>query len=376
MNTKPSRYAQLDGLRAIAVGLVLLSHWGVSLFDLRFGRWGVLIFFVLSGFLITGILLDERDKAPTGFVLRRFYVRRFLRIFPIFYLTVAVTSYLFEDVRQICLWHFTYTSNFYFFWHGASGYSAHFWSLAVEEQFYVIWPLLMLCIPGRYMLHCLMITILIPVFYYLVLLIGPLAEAKEPVRLLFANTDALGIGALLAYGIRTNWSTRQMALWLLALSIILAVFTKTPLCINIFQEVTHHMAISCCCGFVVLSCVCGIGGPIGAFLRSSPVTYIGKISYGIYILHMFAQPITEKVLLGHYGAPYSWLRMICNNHVLRHVWYAGFTVGLASLSWFCLESPINKLKRFFPYSMSTSEKVTMNQGAMSTCPDSPSHLPN
>jgi peptidoglycan/LPS O-acetylase OafA/YrhL len=148
--------AQLDGLRAVAVGAVMLQHFwlGAGLFD--FGAMGVRLFFVLSGFLITGILLKSRELLDSGeqrpsFALGRFYIRRFLRIFPLYY-AVLLAAWLLRlwGTRGEMGWHLAYLTNVDLFLRGRWwGDISHFWSLAVEEQFYLVWPLVILLAPRR-----------------------------------------------------------------------------------------------------------------------------------------------------------------------------------------------------------------------------------
>jgi|SRR5262249_32105957 len=138
---------QLDGLRCMACFGVLLQHWlppsnilqrlNVPLAD------GVYLFFVLSGFLITRILLDCRDHADArestrGRVLVRFYIRRALRLMPLYFLVVIVTASLsVTGARDALPWHLVYGSNVYYFVRGGfNGPTSHFWTLSVEEQFY------------------------------------------------------------------------------------------------------------------------------------------------------------------------------------------------------------------------------------------------
>src|SRR4029450_13372172 len=137
---------QLDGLRAMAVLAVLWTHYLPEedwLFGVYWGGFGVRLFFVLSGFLITGILLKSRQYVmqgpqPAAFALRPFYSRRLLRIFPLYYTTLAVTALMaIPPVRETMVWHITYLSNVYFSIQGRfHGPIRHFWSLSVEEQFY------------------------------------------------------------------------------------------------------------------------------------------------------------------------------------------------------------------------------------------------
>ena len=146
---------QLDGIRAIAVLLVIVSHWFPGGFASRYvlGSIGVDIFFVLSGFLITRILIAERLKfsaAPSTYSrlksIKNFMVRRSLRIFPIYYLLlillVLCANQFPNPVAQDWKWYFFYLQNILFYinqgWPG--GKLSHLWSLAVEEQFYLFWP--------------------------------------------------------------------------------------------------------------------------------------------------------------------------------------------------------------------------------------------
>ncbi len=156
-NPAPARLPTLDGLRAIAILLVvphnlnlMVTFGGVAhlfLAVLYRGWIGVQLFFVLSGFLITGILLDARD-APDYY--RSFFVRRVLRIFPLYYATLLVLFVLlpalgllpssFKRDPMVELSHWAYFSNWYSAFHPGEDSVSHFWSLAVEEQFYLLWP--------------------------------------------------------------------------------------------------------------------------------------------------------------------------------------------------------------------------------------------
>ena len=165
--SSPGYMVQLDSLRALAVFCVMVEHYipdGISnsflsswkpAFPLGWGS-GVSLFFVLSGFLISGILLRCRDsigstKQSTRFTLQRFYIRRFIRIIPIYYLALIVAAILFKKVRSDFFWHLTYTTNIMVFVQDSyDRYATHFWSLAMEEQFYLIWPFVMLFLPNKH----------------------------------------------------------------------------------------------------------------------------------------------------------------------------------------------------------------------------------
>eukprot|EP01136_Pigoraptor_vietnamica_P044419 Opistho-1_new@21151 len=156
-------YEGLDVLRAFAVCFVIIAHWGPSKFRseiLTFifqkiipdGLFGVDLFFVLSGFLITSILLNAKDNANGNrmTIIKSFYIRRALRIFPIYYLLIAIV-YLLNDqsVKDHLIYYLSYTSNFLTFKLRDWGSISHTWSLAVEEQFYLIWPWIIIFIPKK-----------------------------------------------------------------------------------------------------------------------------------------------------------------------------------------------------------------------------------
>src|SRR6187402_354046 len=156
---------------------------------------GVRLCFVISGFLITGILLSWRNQ-PLGLALKTFYRRRALRIFPLFYFVLAAAAVLnIGPVRDTLVWHVSYLSNFYFYlrgdWHGSV---SHLWSLAVEEQFYLVWPWLLLCAPARWLRPA--IVAMIAVAPVSRLLFPHPMDSVLPTSCL----DSLGLGALLALG--------------------------------------------------------------------------------------------------------------------------------------------------------------------------------
>jgi peptidoglycan/LPS O-acetylase OafA/YrhL len=201
-NDRANYMPQLDGLRAVAVGAVLIHHFfrparigGVDLALL-----GVWLFFVLSGFLITGILLRPRDQVdhsgyPSGFVLRQFYIRRFLRIFPLYYsvLFLAATIDL-GDVRDTIFWHLAYMSNYLFATHRYWGpLTAHFWSLSLYLMAYADF----VCSTSTSAETCYFAIAIGPIFR----LAAHFLDFNWIARLtaLPASLDALGLGALLAY---------------------------------------------------------------------------------------------------------------------------------------------------------------------------------
>ena len=137
-------FNQLNGLRFIAILLVLLEHWLPESIHYPTGHLGVVIFFVLSGFLITRILIinsiDPSKKQISVFEkIKKFIFRRALRIFPIYFLVIIVGLIVgIEPIRKLFIWFITYTPNFYIITHKSwIGVWDHFWTLAVEEQYYL-----------------------------------------------------------------------------------------------------------------------------------------------------------------------------------------------------------------------------------------------
>ena len=167
-NSSAHYMPQLDGLRAFAVGAVLIRHffYPERIGGVDFALLAVWLFFVLSGFLITGILLRSRDQVEYHghqryLELRQFYIRRFLRIFPLYYLVLSIAALLdLSDVRDTIFWHLAYASNYLFAIQGQYGsVTGHLWSLAVEEQFYLLWPALILFAPRRFLLKVIITAI-------------------------------------------------------------------------------------------------------------------------------------------------------------------------------------------------------------------------
>jgi peptidoglycan/LPS O-acetylase OafA/YrhL len=356
---KPNYMTPLDTLRAFAVAGVAWYHWAPP--NLQFGiPWyvGVDLFFVISGFLITGILLDCRWPQDTAenpqrrFSLRQFYIRRFLRIFPLYYM-VLLGLFLWDmkPVRETIFWHLFYGSNFYILNHGWLGPLSHFWSLSVEEQFYIFWPLLILFAPHKRLAPLVAGIILIaPLFRIFVPLFWP--SLKLAHILVFGYLDSLGMGAMLAFVWRGKISS-QVAVWLIGhrkkilwISLLGYLFThfmgpmawKPIRWIEAFGSTFLALLFIC----VIHSVAGGVAGVWGKVLRFRPFLYLGKISYGLYIFHNI--PVLATILSttpGFWGV----YAIVPARIALQTV----STIAISMLSWHLLESPINSLKRKFPY---------------------------
>ena len=348
---------QLDGLRAFAVIGVWITHWRIGELPgwrrVPWGNLGVHLFFVLSGFLISGILLRvkqniERGEETIWFATKRFYLRRAVRILPIYYLTLLVTVPIIAQMRAPVLWHLTYTSNIYFAKRGDLNLSgSHFWTLAVEEQFYLMWPWILICTPRRYLLQVMTAVVAIgPLFRTIMCLVfhQPLAAYV----LTFGCMDAFAMGGLLAlFSADPHYATERRNLCraglILGLPLAIALPWFHPQMLeNSTYCILFPLATAGVFTWVIGSAAVGFGGIVGTLLVWRPVSYLGRISYGMYIYHVF---VAWVVLRGaralHHELPGSiWVQFVI---------LAAATVAVSAASWHLVEKPFNDLKRFFTY---------------------------
>lgn len=351
----PDHMPQLDSLRAIAFVAVAVSHWmpGLLVGIVPWGT-GVQLFFVLSGFLITRILLRNRPADGTfsmRAVLGAFYARRFLRIFPLYYGVLAVSLLLsVGPIRETWPWHVSYLSNFHYarYGHGSPVEDPflHFWSLAVEEQFYLVWPLLVLTIPVRALGVVLWGGVIGATFFRLG--IAQLAPEVVSGRYLTPSClDALGAGGLIAFAEYRGGepALRRLTGTLAGVGVFGLIISTVPLPWFLAARDARaigHTFLVIFYGAVVAAAAQGIQGVVGRLLSYPPITYLGKISYGLYVYHYFAPfavlAVATAAGVGAPSKPYIAIPM-----------YAAFTLAVAAASWHLYELPLNRLKRRFPY---------------------------
>ena len=365
----------LDGLRAIAILLVFASHSDL----VEFGWVGVQLFFVLSGFLITGILLDMKDSLPAGKYFTKFYGRRFLRIFPLYYFylaLMAVVAYwlIAADFRpgpmKIFLdqvWYAVlYVYDFFYRapWFEPSQFLDHFWSLSVEEQFYIVWPLLLLVVAQRD-LKKLFISFIVmgPVFRFLLYIFylegSEIWFFREPFALViytlpFSHVDAFVMGAYIS---RYSIPDARRQLLLLAFLVPALGFVTTYVqtgSIGSLSALGYDLVLGVSYQFIwsyalinyffalLIYCVVHENVLI-RFLELPWLRYLGKISYGMYVYHLaiiwFVDRFFEE-------------RMPNRSMYLLEIAVAlSITILASTLSYYLLERPILNLKdRFFRWS--------------------------
>lgn len=346
---------QLDTLRTFAVILVLFEHWlpeGHWFKILPFGTIGVTLFFVLSGFLITEILLRSRNIAEDNeqkkfHQLKQFYARRTLRIFPIYYITLFVSFILnIQNIRDKFLWFLFYASNIYFFktqsWNGQL---SHLWTLAVEEQFYILWPFVILFVPKKYLFKSIIaFTFIGPLFRGIMFFFSDGTEtASYFIQILTpACIDCFGLGAILAYyriNAGNDFSLNSRPAFLFLAGNILSMAILLLFEENIISTALFKFNISVIALFIISKTSIGFTGVMKIIFENKILMYLGKISYGLYLFHNFIPMIYLNSGLVYF-----------KNGLLNFIIQFIMLVAIASISWFLIEKPINGLKKYFSYS--------------------------
>jgi peptidoglycan/LPS O-acetylase OafA/YrhL len=354
-----NRIAGFDGLRAIAVLMVFFQH---RLFgDIgEIGHLGVWIFFALSGFLIIGILAAQRARIEAGSSrfgaeLKRFLLRRTLRIFPIYYLMLVVMCVLMAfgfaspELASGMPFHFAYLSNI---WIGSvlhywPGRYSHLWSLAIEEQFYlVVAPLLLLVATRRHRAVCWAIVAL-----GLISLLAMRAAHWQEITIYthpLTNFWLLalgGIGAMMIAGKQWRmraWLGHGITLFALCLALV-ALCASEPIWSQLnsplmFTAISGVYGV--CIAALVASIACCRNAVVLGFLEAGWLASFGRISYGFYLYHNLIPDLTRnrhaEALFG--GTVPVWA------HAVGIVASFGISLVIALLSWRLIEEPILRLK--------------------------------
>jgi peptidoglycan/LPS O-acetylase OafA/YrhL len=366
-----SRIPELDGIRGIAIGMVVVHHYFLQpiqppaptfLLHLHaVGRlaWsGVDLFFVLSGFLIGGILLDARD-APNYF--RVFYSRRFFRIVPVYFaflgvavaLSVLGTSvfgqYFAWIFHQRLPWlpHFLFLQNFWMARRstfGATGMGVT-WSLAVEEQFYLSLPTVIRLFNGRLLTFALAFGIVLAPLSRIVLMAFAPSHALSGYVLMPCRADALVLGVAAAALLRNDcckqWILNRRYLPLvLLIPLTVAVGLLTRIAPDPFGRPMMAIGYTCLALFYVCVLLCALlykEGWFGSLLRSPWLTWLGSIAYGVYLFHELVLHCLRSVL--RLGVPERW----SPEEFLVSLAALAFTLVICQVSWTLLEKPLIRL---------------------------------
>jgi len=394
LNDQPNKLDYLpglDGIRAIAAFLVISTHWPNLTFSLKFGWIGVNIFFVLSGFLITRILLNEKQK-PFKSYLRTFFFKRVIRIFPVYYLYFAITAtivlciYCFipalehnqiitqamGTLKHDTPYYLTYTynikQNLSYALHlprYASEFFGHVWTLAIEEQFYLIFPFIVYFLnTAQLKKFILAIIVICPLIRLWAATIGVnvVSDRSFLGQVIYVNTfcqaDALAFGAALAlFDIKMRFPYRNFfaAAFLFLFAGVTCLFflrkagfflveanslgynfpgfwfeEKTPWSLVNIRAFYQYTLVNLLAFFLIAPA--SIKKPLfPAILQSKPLNYLGKISYGIYLFHF---PLLALLKLGvsYFG---DWYKITDPPLVRTSIFllYLGVVVLLAHLSY-------------------------------------------
>jgi peptidoglycan/LPS O-acetylase OafA/YrhL len=369
------RVAVLDGVRGLAILLVLLYHFSFYggmrselLVDRIFrvvtlaGWSGVDLFFVLSGFLITGILYDAKG-GPAYF--RNFYVRRVLRIFPLYYAVLVVCFVVLPTIsapdpafRQLVddqIWYWTYLTNVKFTISGWPQHLSlgHFWSLAVEEQFYFVWPAVVLLCGRRALvktcLGCIGVAVLLRVFLYFS------GNSMATYVLTVTRMDALTLGALLAVLARdpgglARWRPHAIiAGWIAGAGLFaIAVAGKGLSLEDPWMQTIGYTLLAIVYGtLLTLVLTATEGSALRRVFSARALLVLGRYSYGLYVYHHLV--IGEVRRSGFRASHHEVLGSQLPAQGLYVLVAFCITFAIAALSWHLFEEPILRLKNRFPY---------------------------
>ena len=354
----PAHLPQIDGLRGLAIIGVLLNHCLAAPWTIYAGWGGVVLFFVLSGYLITRLLLRDRDRAAAeglgrGAVLATFCWRRGLRIFPIYYLTILFLLHGLGDpsVRTCLKPLLTYTLNITGPSTGVFPSSAsHTWSLCVEEQFYLVWPLVVLFCPRRLLGPAIATVVLVGPLSRLNLAMAGAARLKTYMYPQ-CRCDCLGLGGMLAY---VEWRVGTKALMRTAfvrgcglLGIVgAAAFVY---CVAAVKPIVRpellpapgyevaslfiNSAFALAFAWLMARALTDGSGDLVNFLSMKWLRFVGRISYGLYLYHVVA--IAWLIQAPTVGAHFA----------MRFFWVAlPISFAAALVSWYGVERPLLRLK--------------------------------
>jgi peptidoglycan/LPS O-acetylase OafA/YrhL len=342
---------ELDTIRAVAITSVVVNHWfpeGSRANYISTVVEAPNIFFTISAFLVTTILLNDRAKAerekigkPT--LYRIFFLKRALRIFPAYYLTIFATFLIHKDTLTLngYISFSLYLSNLYIYFTEEWGYLAHLWSIAVEQQFYTLWPLLILFIRRQYLPYTLIACIVVGV-------VSQHLEPSNSFRGILTHTvlDTLGIGALLAWFVKTYPHLLKKAnaiLWPTAIICVILIICQSIWGDLFFLQNRTLMAIVTVALITFFMIKSDSSSYRFSFLfRNKVLIFIGKISYGIYLYHLTVFFYSYRIL--NYVNKKAEL-VFHNTKELYMVECSILLIFFSWLSWKYIELPISNLKK-------------------------------
>ncbi len=347
---RESYQPQFDGLRALAVVTVMVDHFSADVPNfplpdwIRLGATGVRLFLVLSGYFITASLRRARDRMESdtlsaGKTMGEFYWRRLLRIGPAYFMFAGIALVLnIGAIRQNWPWVFTGTVNWLIAWQDQWPLTiSHLWSICVQEQFYLFWPLLILLFPRKWMLPAIITVALAGIAFRIgcVMFSAPIIARWV---LPFGSLDSLAAGAALGWcggrlrASRGGWALAWLCLAMLTVAAVLRDGDPTKL-----QSVLVEPLEAGAFVILVARTAAGFDGNIARFLSNPGLVFVGRMSYGLYIYHILVAMVLDRWLPDQ-------MRFLVTIPSLRLVVFGVVTLFVAALSWRFLEQPINRLR--------------------------------
>ncbi len=386
---------QFDGLRFIAVFFVVCYHWLPTFHHssaaefVGGGKW-INFFFVLSSYLITRILISAKAKGEQLGIARPkvilvFLLRRTVRIFPPYYLyllALLLIPNITAEVKENAGWYFSYLSNYRLFeTQEYNRVTAHLWTLAVEEQFYIIWPFIILFIPQRHLLKTLLLIIAASVatravFYHPVLISQQILTEY--------CADAFAVGGIMAYKYTLATENEKLLItkWI-RIALIGSIVLSIPILISksdYYGFIFNRLFFSVISFALIEGALKGYNNWFGKFLVNKKVLYVGRLSYGIYLYHLLVPVIFWRLyrlvsryfeanhagFLARFKKPIDWWEIAVTSEVGSFITYSICVIIIASLSAIFIEKPLSKLKVGYSGSKKTPADQTNGPEALQT----------
>lgn len=332
-------------LFAISICAVLFDHY-VEIYWFKPGVIGVRFFLFLSGFLITSTLIryESVNCSQNGLLVKSFYARRALRIWPLYYVIIIFSLLLNWITTEQFLVHALFMTNFAQAWYNDWNYPwffAHLWTLCVQEQFYLLWPVLFVVLQAKRWV-VLVLMIISAVLFRIGLTLAGYPDASAMRALPVTSFDALAAGSLGAmYHDQLNrWIRHPLSISgaLFVGCIVFHVFGG-----GIVQSALLPTLWLLPLGLFTLGVFHDRFGSVAKFLTWRPLVFLGRISLGIYLLHL---PVWQAVI---YWGPPGLLSLVGKPSIFTFAMLTPAIIILATVSWLLFERPIQRYRKFFPY---------------------------
>lgn len=343
---------QLDGIRGLSILIVFFSHLGLG--HLVPGGFGVTVFFFISGFLISKLLIYEIEESK-GLNFKNFYIRRAFRLYPalLFFTLLVVTLLIFHNVQLIpsqIVAALFYFENYYYVYfinyqdeHLLQSIFKILWSLSIEEHYYLFYPIFLYLTYSKVRLHLFLtiLFLLLPLVFrlaYVDMLVDPKLYEKYNYSLTHTRIDSILYGSLLAYLLFKHQAGAKILAflqnkWILILALLILLFTFLYRQ-DSFRETYRYTIQGICLAPVIIFAIYGNQSILNRFLfANNTFVYIGKLSYSIYLFHWLAIPLATMYFT-KFGIQWQ-------------LFVFAVTIGLSLFSYYRVEMPFVKLRKKF-----------------------------